>query len=142
MGMSYLCTMTTASDPQPAPSAPLGLRQLALTFTDVPRAVTFYREVLGIPLAFETDGLAFFELDGVRLMFTQPSAPEFAHANSVIYLAVTDAEQAFASAVARGARPERPAQRVGQTATHDIVIGFVRDPEGNLIGLAEDRVRR
>jgi len=120
--------------------APTGLRQLALTFRDVPAATAFYRDVLGVPLTFETDGMAFFELGGVRLMFTRPSAPEFDHPNSVLYLAVTDAAQAYTTAVARGATPERPAGSVGRTATHEIVIGFVRDPEGNLVGLAEDRL--
>lgn len=115
------------------------LQQLALVQRDIPEAVRFYRDVLGLTLTFESAGMAFFDIAGVRLMLTLPSAPEFDHANSVIYFDVADAEGAYAAIIGRGATAERPPALVGRTATHEVTIAFVRDPEGNLIGLSAQR---
>ena len=39
-----------------------GLEQVALTSADLPRAVVFYRDVLGLPFLFESNGMAFFDM--------------------------------------------------------------------------------
>lgn len=116
-----------------------GVQQIALVQHNIPGAIVFYRDVLGLTLEFESPNLAFFHAGSVRLMLTPPSAPEFDHANSVIYFDVQDATAAYAEVVARGAHAERAPTIVGRTATHEIVIGFISDPEGNLLGLAEQR---
>ena len=48
-------------------SASLGpIGQIAYTVSDVPRAVAFYRDAVGLTLLFEAPpGLAFFDCDGV-----------------------------------------------------------------------------
>ena len=115
------------------------IQQLALVQRDIPQAVRFYRDTLGLALTFESAGMAFFEIGGVRLMLTPPSAPEFDHANSVLYFDVEDAAAAYDAVVGRGATPERPPAVVGRTATHEGDRHFVRDPEGNLIGLSAQR---
>ncbi|NBR68333.1 MAG: hypothetical protein EBT79_13870 [Actinobacteria bacterium] len=115
------------------------LQQIALVQHDVGRAVPFYRDVLGLPLLFETAGMAFFDVAGVRLMLTPPSTAEFDHPNSVLYFEVVDLADTFAAIVARGAVMERAPSLVGRTERFEIHTGFIRDPEGNLIGLSEQR---
>ena len=46
---------------------------------------------------------------------------------------------AHAAIVARGARSEHGAQLVARMPDHELWMAFVRDPEGNLIGLMEER---
>src|ERR1041384_3410093 len=44
------------------------LMQVAVGCTDLPRAVAFYRDLLGLPLMFEISGMAFFKVGNTRLM--------------------------------------------------------------------------
>lgn len=115
------------------------LQQVALVQHDVARAVPFYRDGLGLPLLFEMNGLAFFDAAGVRLMLTAPSAPEFDHANSILYFDVPDCVAAHRDLRARGVPFDDEPHLVGKTATHEIWMCFCRDPERNLIGIAEQR---
>lgn len=43
----------------------------------------------------------------------------------------------YQALLARGAADERPPQLTAKMPDHDLWIGFVRDPDGNLIGLME-----
>ena len=114
------------------------LQQIALVQHDVAAAVPFYRDKLGLPLQFEMNGLAFFDAAGVRLMLSQPSAPEFDHKNSILYFKVADLPATHAAIVARGAQNERAPQLTAKMPDHELWIGFVRDPDGNLIGLMSE----
>ena len=44
------------------------LAQVMTSVSDLPRAIGFYRDVLGLPFLFETNGMVFFQLAGARLM--------------------------------------------------------------------------
>ena len=47
--------------------------QIAMTVDDLPRAVAFYRDVLGMRFLFEAPpAMAFFDCGGVRLMMSLP----------------------------------------------------------------------
>jgi methylmalonyl-CoA/ethylmalonyl-CoA epimerase len=115
------------------------LQQIALVQHDVARAVPFYRDGLGLPLQFEMNGLAFFDAGGVRLMLSPPSHAEFDHANSILYFDVPDCRAAYAALAARGVPFDDEPHLVGKTATHEIWMCFCRDPERNMIGIAEQR---
>ena len=62
--------------------------QIAINVHDLARAVTFYREALGIPFLFEVPGMAFFDCNGVRLMLGVPVGPEVDHPASILYYKV------------------------------------------------------
>ena len=106
---------------------------------DVARAVPFYRDGLGLPLQFEMDGLAFFDAGGVRLMLSKPSAPEFDHPNSILYFDVPDVVRAHADLRARGVPFTDEPHLVGRAPTYEVWMCFCKDPEGNVIGLSEQR---
>lgn len=119
---------------------PLGpLAQVAVTFHDVPRAVAWYRDVLGLPLVFETNGMAFFAMGDVRLMMTAPSKPEYDHPASVLYFKVPQIDAAYAALEMRGASFEDTPHLVGKMGNTEIWMFFVRDPEQHLIGITEER---
>src|SRR5258705_5576106 len=47
--------------------------QIAMTVHDLPRAIAFYRDVLGLTFLFEAPpAMAFFDCGGVRLMMSLP----------------------------------------------------------------------
>ena len=73
-----------------------GMHQVALTTTDIGRSSRFYRETLGLKqlAVIDPPGLAFFDVDGVRLALLQDAAAE--PSSSVIYFSVTDIDAAVA----------------------------------------------
>jgi len=46
--------------------------QIGIPVKDIKRALNFYKDKLGLSLLFNTDSMAFFECDGLRLMLTLP----------------------------------------------------------------------
>lgn len=115
--------------------------QIAVNARDVPRAVAFYRDVLGLTYLFEAPGLAFFDCGGVRLMLSRPESAEFDHPASIIYYRVADIESTHAALAARGADIMQPPHVVHRTDTHELWMCFARDPEGNVLGVMQEKGR-
>ena len=114
--------------------------QIAVTVSDVNTALPFYRDVLGLAFLFSAGpNLAFLLADGVRIMLTTPQGAGSVGNNSILYFKVTDIETVHAAVVARGAVNERAPQLVARMPDHELWIGEVRDPDGNLIGLMEEK---
>src|SRR5215212_3749210 len=118
------------------------LVQIAQHADDLDRAAACYERLLGSPPTgrFDAAGLLFFDLEGVRLLLG-PEAP-----STTLYLAVPDIDAAIARLRADGLPVEsEPHLRFEHT---DDSLGpagsaewhaFVRDSEGNLVGLIEQR---
>lgn len=72
------------------------ISQIGVPVKDIARAIDFYKEQLGLSLLFNTDTMAFFDCDGLRLMLSLPEKEQFAHASSVLYFDVTDIDLSYA----------------------------------------------
>lgn len=83
--------------------------------------------------------LAFLEVGGVRLMLSTPQGAGELGRNSILYFAVSDMLSAHAGLLARGAIEERSPQLAAKMPEHELWTGFLRDPDGNLIGLMEEK---
>jgi len=118
------------------------LGQVAITVSDVATALPFYRDVLGLPFLFSpAPSLAFLQAGSVRIMLSTPQGAGAVGANSVLYFKVRNIEARFAAIVARGAVVERSPQFAAPMPDHDLWIEFVRDPDGNLVGLMEEKAK-
>lgn len=116
------------------------IRQIAITVSDVDAALAFYRDVLGLPFLFRPDAnLAFLEAGSVRIMLSTPQGAGGVGQNSILYFTVSDIESAHAAIVARGAANEREPQLTARMPDHELWASFIRDPDGNLIGLMEEK---
>lgn len=110
--------------------------QVLVPVTDLDRAVDFYERVLGLPLLFRFPGNAFFDA-GVRIYLAQPTGPGF-DGRATIYLRTDDVTGAVAAIEARGGEVfERP-EIAHRDAAYDLWLAFVRDPDGNNIGLMRE----
>ena len=113
--------------------------QIALVVSDVAQATTFYRDVLGLKFLFSAGpNLAFFAAGSVRLMLTKPEGKDEAGKNSILYFKVTDLASTHAAILARGAKNEREPALVAKMPDHELWMAFVRDPDGNRIGLMSE----
>lgn len=118
---------------------PVALRQVAVTVSDVDAALGFYRDVLALDFLFRAGpGLAFLDAGGVRLMLSTPQGAGEVGRNSVLYFGVRDIVATFQACVTRGATAERAPALAAQMPDHALWIGFLRDPDGNLVGLMEE----
>ncbi|GIG22997.1 glyoxalase [Cellulomonas chitinilytica] len=116
----------------------MGLVQVAQRATDLDRASAFYADLLGTPptARFDPPGLLFFDLDGVRLLL-DANAP-----SSLLYLRVDDVAATVERLRGQGVEIESEPHVIfsheddtlGPAGT-DEWQAFVRDSEGNLVGL-------
>ena len=122
------------------PHALAEIGQISITVSEVAKATEFYRDVLGLKFLFSAGpNLAFLAAGSVRLMLTTPQGHGKAGENSVLYFKVTDIAATHAAVVARGAANERAPQLTAKMPDHELWMAFVRDPDGNLVGLMEER---
>jgi methylmalonyl-CoA/ethylmalonyl-CoA epimerase len=111
--------------------------QIASTVTDVPQAVAFYRDTLGLKHLFDAGNMSFFDCGGVRLMLTSGENSSERY-NSILYFRVADIQAAYGELSARGARFEGEPHRVARMPDHELWMAFFRDPEGNLLALMSE----
>ena len=117
------------------------IRQVAQRAEDLPRAVAFYRDTLGLRLIaqFDPPGLAFFDLGNVRLLLDR-GAPA-----SLVYLEVADIDAAWDEALAAGVETVNPPHEIFRDDAGTFGppgsewMAFFRDSEANLVGLVERR---
>jgi lactoylglutathione lyase len=119
---------------------------VVLVVTDLDRSLSFYCDVLGLPLGHRSGSYAQLDTGRTRVSLYErsamsatlgfsigapsPNAPAFE-----LGFKVDDVDRSFASLVESGAAPVTPPtdRDWGQRTA------YVRDPDGHLIELAEDR---
>jgi methylmalonyl-CoA/ethylmalonyl-CoA epimerase len=114
------------------------LGQVSVNVHKLDRAVSFYRDTLGLPLLFTTGNLGFFNCGGVRLMLSPPEKLEFDHPGSVLYFVVLEIEAAYRQLVAKGVNFEDKPHLIAKLPDHDLWMAFFRDSEGNLLALMSE----
>lgn len=114
--------------------------QIAITVGDVTSALEFYRDVLGLEFLFSPgEHLAFLAAGEIRIMLTTPQGAGSVGANSILYFSVSDIAAVHTTLLARGAQDERGPTLTAHMPDHELWTAFVRDPDGNLVGLMEER---
>ena len=121
---------------------PFGLseiRQIAVIAHDVERAVSFYRDQLGMKHLFSVPPkMAFFDCDGIMLMLSLPETPEFDHPSSVIYFNVEDIHEATRILTERGVAFREQPTFVADMGTYELWMAFFSDSENNVLALRSE----
>jgi methylmalonyl-CoA/ethylmalonyl-CoA epimerase len=114
--------------------------QIAIAVTDIKIATDFYQNKLGLKLLFEVpSGLAFFDCGGTRLMLTTKQGEDLDHKTSVIYYKVKEIKSAAKALNKNGVTFIQEPQLAAKMPDHELWIGFFRDPDGNLIGIMDEK---
>lgn len=133
-------TTTSATARTGNPSQGLSrIAQIAMRATDTRRAVSFYRDTLGVKLLFEAPpNLAFFDCGGVRLMLG-PAEGAFDHPGSILYFAVDDIAGMFDLLRGKGVAFVREPHLIAKLPDREVWMAFFEDTEGNTLALMEER---
>ena len=116
-----------------------GIGQVAMTVADLPRAVAFYRDVLGLRFLFEAPpAMAFFDCGGIRLMLgvAEPNAEPVGA--GMLYYKVDDIQAASQALLDRGVTQINGPQLIARMSDHDLWLGEYRDSEGNPFALMSE----
>jgi methylmalonyl-CoA/ethylmalonyl-CoA epimerase len=115
------------------------IRQISITVKDVKRALTFYRDVLGLPFLFEAPpSLAFFDCGGVRLMLGVPERTELDHPSSMLYFLVDEIHEAQNTLTAKGVQFMDEPHMIAKMPDHDLWLTAFQDTEGNAMALMSE----
>jgi predicted enzyme related to lactoylglutathione lyase len=114
--------------------------QIAVNAHDIPRAVRFYRDTLGMRLLFEAPPkMAFFDASGVRLMLSLPEREEYDHPGSVLYFRVDDIDASHSTLSERGVNFQDKPHLVARMPDHELWMTFFKDSEGNTLALMAEK---
>ena len=118
------------------------ISQIAINVHDLPRAVTFYRDVLGLQHLFDAGPkMSFFDCNGVRLMLSLPERPEYDHPASILYYKVTNLETTHRELGAKNVRFDSPPHMIASMPTYELWMAFARDSEGNPFALMAEKTK-
>jgi predicted enzyme related to lactoylglutathione lyase len=72
-------------------------------------------------------------------MLSTPQGAGAVGNNSVLYFSVSDISTVYQALVDSGVTSERAPQLAAKMPDHELWLAFVRDPDGNLVGLMEEQ---
>jgi catechol 2,3-dioxygenase-like lactoylglutathione lyase family enzyme len=113
--------------------------QIAHVVSNIETATEFYKDKLGVPHLFSAPPkLAFFNLNGIRLMLAEPENPNESGKignNSTLYFKVDDIHGAFETLSGRGIPVADKPHIIAKMGTVELWMAFFYDPDHNLIGI-------
>ena len=120
------------------------LGQIALTVSNLARAVAFYRDALGMKFLFEAPPrMAFFDCGGIRLLLGEaPAAAAGGPSSSVLSYRVKDIHAAYDALVGRGVTFDEKPHLVARLPDREVWLAEFRDPDRNALALLSEVPRR
>jgi predicted enzyme related to lactoylglutathione lyase len=114
--------------------------QLLIPVRKLDRAVTFYRDTLGLPFLFSAPPqMSFFQAGGVRLLIGVPEAGQLPEASAIIYFKVDDIESTHRTLVERGVTFLAAPHVVHRAPTYELWLAEFQDPDGNHLALMSEQ---
>lgn len=118
-----------------------GILQIAVSVREIERATAFYRDVLGLRLLFNAPNMAFFDCGGIRLYLAAGEGTEQHGASSHVYFRSNDVAALAEVLREKGVSVHQEAHIIARMPDHDLWLLWIRDSEGNLLGVMEERKR-
>lgn len=117
--------------------------QLLIPVEDLDRAITFYRDTLGLTFLFSAPPqMSFFMSGNVRLLVGVPEASGPRQRGSMVYFNVKDIHAVHKTLVDRGVAFQAAPHVVHRTPTTELWLTEFRDPDGNGLALMSETARQ
>ncbi len=113
--------------------------QIGVPVKNIHRAISFYKDLLGLRLLFNTDTMAFFDCDGIRLLLSLPEKEQFTIASSVLYFRVDDIITSYKQFKEKGISFTDEPHVVAKMGSTETWMAFFNDTEGNTHALMSER---
>jgi methylmalonyl-CoA/ethylmalonyl-CoA epimerase len=124
-----------------ASSSLTGILQVAITVKEIDRATAFYRDALGLRVLMTAPNMAFFNCGGVRLYLSSGQSTEHSGSQSFLYFKTADINAFLADARAKNVSIHQEPNVIARMPDHDLWLMWIKDSEGNLLGIMEERRR-
>ena len=115
-------------------SCPQGIKTVLQPVSDLETAKAVYAALLGVPPQTDEPYYVGFEADGQHIGLVPGGGPQ-GMTSPVAYWHVPDIEAKLAEVSAAGATVKEPVRDVGGGR----LVATVTDPDGNVLGLLQDR---
>ena len=114
--------------------------QILVPVQDLPQAIEFYRDTLGLQFLFAAPPqMAFFMCGTVRLLVGVPAPGTPPQRGSAIYFSVADSEGVHAGLKAKGVNFSAVPHVVHRTPASELWLAEFTDPDGNQLALMSER---
>lgn len=118
-----------------APPLLTGICQVALVSADPGALVAFYRDTLGFPVLFETNGMTFFQSGATRLMIGAAQPGQQVGGDAILYFEPRDWSSAESALEAKGIAFLHPAQKLQEAQGRELMLRAFKDPEGHALAI-------
>ncbi len=118
-----------------APPLLTGICQIALASADPGALVAFYRDTLGFPVLFETNGMTFFQSGATRLMIGAAQPGQQVGGDAILYFEPRDWSSAESALEAKGIAFLHPAQKLQEAPGRELMLRAFKDPEGHTLAI-------
>jgi predicted enzyme related to lactoylglutathione lyase len=116
--------------------------QLLIPVENLERAVSFYRDTLGLRFLFSAPPqMSFFQAGNVRLLIGVPEPGQARARGSAVYFRVADIHAVFRTLSERGVRFSGDPHVVHRTPTSELWLAEFLDPDGNHLVLMSESAR-
>ncbi|MDP4553018.1 VOC family protein [Alkalihalobacillus macyae] len=105
--------------------------QIGIPVQKMERAVQFYKEFLELQLLFETNTMAFFNCDGLRLLLSLSENETFANKSSIVYFEVDEIETTYTRLQKNGVQFLGKPHVVAKMDDTETWMAFFQDSEQN-----------
>lgn len=114
--------------------------QIAMYVADLPGAIAFYRDKVGLPFLFEAPpAMAFFRIGDARLLLGAAPPGTTVHPPSTLQFRVSDIQAAHQALAARGVEFIAEPHVVHRAPGYELWLAEFKGPEGAAHGLMEER---
>ncbi len=117
-----------------------GILQIAIPVQDVERATAFYRDTLELKFLFAAPNMAFFDCGGVRLYLSGGGSEKTA-SGPFVYFRTPDIDRQLSVFKERNVTIHQEPHIIAKMPDHDLWLMWIKDSEGNLLGIMEERRR-
>ena len=111
--------------------------QIAVTVRDLTRSKRFYQHVLGMKPLFDAGNMAFFQCGDIRFAIGL-AEEQTAIGGTILYFMVEDIQGTHAVLKERSVEIVQEPHLVARMPDHELWIAFVKDPDGNVLGMMSE----